>query len=67
MRYHSLCVEEASLPDRLEIAARSDDGVIMALRHRDAPAFGLQFHPESFRTPHGGRILANVLASALRA
>jgi anthranilate synthase/aminodeoxychorismate synthase-like glutamine amidotransferase len=64
MRYHSLCPEERTLPGDLVVAARAEDGVIMALRHRRAPAFGVQFHPESFLTPHGGRILANVLASA---
>jgi anthranilate synthase/aminodeoxychorismate synthase-like glutamine amidotransferase len=62
MRYHSLCMDEPSLPDGLTVAARADDGVIMALRH--ACAFGVQFHPESFLTNHGGRILANVLAGA---
>jgi len=64
MRYHSLRVAEESLPDVLEVAARAGDGVVMALRHRTAPAFGVQFHPESFLTEHGGRLLANVLASA---
>jgi len=67
MRYHSLRVDESTCPGSLEPAARSDDGVIMALRHRSAPAFGVQFHPESFGTAHGGRILANVLAGARRA
>jgi anthranilate synthase/aminodeoxychorismate synthase-like glutamine amidotransferase len=64
MRYHSLCVEEEGLPPDLEPAARADDGVLMALRHRRVPAFGVQFHPESFLTGPGGRILANVLAGA---
>jgi anthranilate synthase/aminodeoxychorismate synthase-like glutamine amidotransferase len=65
MRYHSLGVVETSLPPELDVAARAEDGVIMAVRHRHVPAFGLQFHPESFRTEHGGRILANILGGAL--
>ena len=65
MRYHSLRVDERSLPTDLEAAARSEDGVVMAIRHRSSTAsFGVQFHPESFLTRHGGRILANVLAGS---
>jgi para-aminobenzoate synthetase component 2 len=60
-RYHSLCVEEASLPAELEVTARTDDGVIMAMRHRSLPLEGVQFHPESVLTPDGPRILANFL------
>jgi anthranilate synthase/aminodeoxychorismate synthase-like glutamine amidotransferase len=60
-RYHSLVVEEASLPADLEIAARTDDGVIMALRHRELPMVGLQFHPESILTEYGYQLLANFL------
>jgi len=63
MRYHSLRLDEASLPPSLEIAARSeDDDVIMAIRHRSHDAFGVQFHPESFATTAGGRLVANLLA-----
>ncbi len=60
-RYHSLCVETGSFPDALEVQARTSDGVVMALRHRDLPLFGVQFHPESVLTPEGARLLANLL------
>jgi anthranilate synthase component 2 len=64
MRYHSLRLDEATLPSSLGVAARSaDDGVVMAVRHRVHDAFGVQFHPESFGTPVGGRLIANLLAS----
>ena len=59
-RYHSLIVEEP-LPPELEVMARTPEGEIMALRHREAPTFGVQFHPESFLTPHGKRLLKNFL------
>jgi len=58
-RYHSLTVE--ALPPELVVTARTDGGVAMALRHRDRPIFGVQFHPESVLTPHGSRILRNAL------
>ena len=60
-RYHSLAAEEQTLPDCLEITARADDGEIMAVRHREYPVFGLQFHPESILTPLGATILKNFL------
>ena len=60
-RYHSLAAIEDTLPDCLEITARADDGEIMALRHREYPVFGLQFHPESILTPLGHIILKNFL------
>ena len=60
-RYHSLIVEEDSLPASLEITARSDDGVIMALTHRHLPIAGVQFHPEAVLTEHGHRLLKNFL------
>ncbi len=63
-RYHSLVVEEASLPECLEVSARTPDGVIMALRHRTLPIIGLQFHPESILTQHGYALLANFLRCA---
>jgi anthranilate synthase/aminodeoxychorismate synthase-like glutamine amidotransferase len=59
-RYHSLVVEEASLPDTLEVSARGG-GVIMALRHKTLPAEGIQFHPESVLTDHGHELLRNFL------
>jgi anthranilate synthase/aminodeoxychorismate synthase-like glutamine amidotransferase len=60
-RYHSLVVEEAGLPDCLEVSARTDDGVIMGVRHRSRPVEGIQFHPESVLTVEGKRILMNFL------
>jgi anthranilate synthase/aminodeoxychorismate synthase-like glutamine amidotransferase len=61
-RYHSLVVEEASLPAELEISARTkEDGVVMGLRHRERPVHGVQFHPESVLTQEGRRILRNFL------
>jgi len=62
MRYHSLVVDPAGLPDALIVDAVAPDGSIMALRHRKHPVFGLQFHPESFRTETGKQLLANFLA-----
>jgi anthranilate synthase component II len=61
-RYHSLVVDRTSLPSCLEITAESDDGEIMALRHREFPVHGVQFHPESVLTRDGKKILARFLA-----
>lgn len=63
-RYHSLVVEEASLPACLEVSARTADGTIMALRHRRLPVVGLQFHPESILTDVGYPLLAGFLRLA---
>jgi anthranilate synthase/aminodeoxychorismate synthase-like glutamine amidotransferase len=63
-RYHSLVVDPASVPDVLEVSARTADGIIMGLKHRSAPTFGLQFHPESILSPDGPRLLENFLALA---
>src|SRR4029450_9495673 len=60
-RYHSLVVERSSFPTCLEIMAESDDGEIMAWRHRDFPLYGVQFHPESVLTRDGKKILARFL------
>lgn len=60
-RYHSLAVDPSSIPDSLEVTGTSDDGVIMALRHRDRPIEGVQFHPESVLTQGGHALLANWL------
>jgi len=63
-RYHSLVVDESTLPDELLVSARLDDGTIMALRHRRLPVVGLQFHPESILTDCGYPLLANFLRRA---
>jgi len=60
-RYHSLIVSEEGLPGELEVSARTADGTIMALRHRELPIEGVQFHPESVLTTHGKRIVENFL------
>lgn len=61
-RYHSLIVEESSLPDCLTITAFTEQGDIMGLRHKEYPVVGVQFHPESILTKFGIRILENFLA-----
>jgi len=58
-RYHSLIVEDRNLPDCLEVSARTEDGVIMGLRHREWKVEGVQFHPESIMTSEGRTLLAN--------
>jgi para-aminobenzoate synthetase component II len=62
-RYHSLAVEEATLPPEIEVTARTGSGVVMALRHRELPIEGVQFHPESVLTQGGHLMLANWLAA----
>ena len=61
-RYHSLAVEPATVPDELVVTGRTEGGVIMAIRHRDLPVEGVQFHPESVLTEGGHAMLANWLA-----
>ena len=63
-RYHSLVVREESMPGMLQATAHTRDGVVMGLRHRDFPVFGVQFHPESIASEHGHELLANFLAIA---
>jgi anthranilate synthase/aminodeoxychorismate synthase-like glutamine amidotransferase len=64
-RYHSLAIKEGKRwPEELEVTARSDDGVVMGVRHRVLPIEGVQFHPESILCPEGPRLLANFLARA---
>ena len=63
-RYHSLSIRPDTVPDELEVTGRTDGGVIMALRHRELPIHGVQFHPESVLTEGGHRMLANWMASA---
>ncbi|MFM8819814.1 MAG: anthranilate synthase component II [Phenylobacterium sp.] len=66
-RYHSLAVEQASLPDSLEVTAWTEDGEIMGLQHRTRPVHGVQFHPESIATEGGHKLLGNFLELAARA
>ncbi len=61
-RYHSLEVRAETLPEELEPLAWSDDGTLMAMRHRELPYWGVQFHPESVLTAEGPRLLGNFLA-----
>ena len=60
-RYHSWVVSKEGLPESLEVLAESDEGQIMALRHRELPVYGIQFHPESVLTPSGKEIVENFL------
>ena len=64
MRYHSLCIDPATLPDDLVVTATADDGCIMGVRHKELPVHGVQFHPESIMTPSGKRMLRNFLRMA---
>ena len=63
-RYHSLVVDRSTVPDVLEITAETDDGLVMGLRHREAPTEGVQFHPESILTVGGHDLLRTFLATA---
>ena len=60
-RYHSLIVARDNWPDELEVSAESPDGLVMALRHRELPVEGVQFHPESILTEHGKKLLQNFM------
>jgi anthranilate synthase/aminodeoxychorismate synthase-like glutamine amidotransferase len=64
-RYHSLVIAPGSVPDVLEVTARSADGTVMGLRHRTMAVEGVQFHPESLLTPEGPSLLANFLAASV--
>jgi len=61
-RYHSLVVDQSELPDALVVTARTEDGTVMGIRHREHMIEGVQFHPESILTQHGHRLLRNFLA-----
>ena len=65
-RYHSLVIDPATLPACLEITARTRDGIIMGVRHREVAVEGVQFHPESILTEHGHQMLKNFLEDAPR-
>jgi len=62
-RYHSLAIEDGTLPDEIEVIARTDSGVIMAVQHTSLPISGVQFHPESVLTEHGHQMLGNWLVA----
>ncbi len=64
IRYHSLAASQESLPACLEVAARASDGEIMSVRHRARFMWGIQFHPESYMTEHGMRIIRNFIGGA---
>lgn len=61
-RYHSLCLDPATIPTDLQVNARSDDGVIQGIAHRHRPVHGVQFHPESVLSDHGKQIVENFIA-----
>lgn len=61
-RYHSLAAAPETMPDCLRVTARTDDGEVMAVQHRDDPVYGVQFHPESILTPDGKQMLKNFMA-----
>jgi anthranilate synthase component II len=61
IRYHSLVCQEDSMPDCLEVTARTPEGLIMGIKHKENPIFGLQFHPESVGTKDGSKIIGNFL------
>ena len=63
-RYHSLVIAPDSIPDCLDISAQTDDGIIMAVKHKSRPIYGVQFHPESVATVHGHKLLGNFLQNA---
>ena len=63
-RYHSLIVDRTPLPEELTVTAWTEDGLVMGLRHRALPVFGVQFHPESIASEYGHALLANFLAIA---
>ena len=60
-RYHSLILKEDTIPSFLEVTAHTEDGIVMGIRHKDFPLEGIQFHPESFLTPSGMKLLENFI------
>lgn len=67
VRYHSLVIDEKTIPEDIEITARSDDGEIMGIEHKEYPIWGVQFHPESILTEYGKKLLENFLKLARKA
>ena len=65
-RYHSLVVQEETLPSSLKVDARTDDGAVMSLRHERLPLFGVQFHPEAARTQYGHELISNFIDVCVR-
>jgi anthranilate synthase/aminodeoxychorismate synthase-like glutamine amidotransferase len=63
-RYHSLCLDPATLPNVLRVTARSEDGVVQGIAHASLPVHAVQFHPESVLSEHGERLVGNVLSLA---
>ena len=66
IRYHSLAIDDDTVPEGLEVTARSESGVIMGVRHREYAVEGIQFHPESIMTEHGKELLGNFLVMSPR-
>lgn len=62
-RYHSLAADESTMPDCLRVMARTADGEVMAVQHKEYPIYGVQFHPESIMTPEGKRMLRNFIGA----
>jgi anthranilate synthase component II len=60
-RYHSLCLDPPTIPPELRVSARSEDGVVQGIAHRERPAYGVQFHPESVLSEHGRALAENFL------
>ena len=60
-RYHSLAADPETIPDCLRVTARTADGEVMAVQHREYPIFGMQFHPESILTPDGKKMIENFI------
>lgn len=60
-RYHSLVADSKTIPEELEVTARTEDGVVMAVQHKEYPIYGVQFHPESIMTPEGKKMLSNFI------
>lgn len=63
-RYHSLTIAPDSMPDCLDVTARTEDGTVMGVSHKELPIHGVQFHPESIRSEHGKTLMANFLQLA---